>query len=215
MNTKDNKYVFKIIIIGDTGSGKSSLLLRYTRDIFNSYYEPTIGVDFGTKQVNIPNNGEHIPVKLQIWDTAGQERFNTITKSYYRNTCGVIIVFDLTNLESFYSIPKWITNVENNCNSTIQVILIGNKADLRDNIVVKQHQIDNICKKYGIKYFEASAMQLDSTSIAFNILSQNIFKSINDMHIPNGVKIIHHNKIQNTVDLSLKRKIKNKKCCIK
>ena len=99
-----------------------------------------------TKQLDIPSNGEHIPIKLQIWDTAGQERFSAITKSYYRNTCGVIVVFDLTSLESFYSIPKWITNIKNNCDSTVQIILIGNKADLTNDIVVKKHQIDKMCK---------------------------------------------------------------------
>ena len=144
MNTSDNKYIFKIIIIGNTGSGKSSLLLRYTRDIFNNYYEPTIGVDFGTKQIDIPYNNQHIPIKLQIWDTAGQERFSTITKSYYRNTCGVVIVFDLTNKESFNSIPKWINNIEDNCDSTVQKILIGNKSDLKGDIVVEKSEIDEI-----------------------------------------------------------------------
>lgn len=214
MNTSDNKYVFKIIIIGNTGSGKSSLLLRYTRDIFNSYYEPTIGVDFGTKQIDIPYNGEHIPIKLQIWDTAGQERFDTITKSYYRNTCGVVIVFDLTSSESFYSIPKWITNIKNNCNSTVEVILIGNKCDLRDDIVVEQHEIDKMCEKYGIRYFETSATQLDSTSIAFNILTQNIFENIDSRSIPPGVKLIHNDsEIQKTIDLS--KKNRKKKCCLK
>tara|TARA_Y200000002_G_scaffold382321_1_gene398976 strand:- start:2922 stop:3563 length:642 start_codon:yes stop_codon:yes gene_type:complete len=213
MNTKDNKYVFKIVIIGESGSGKSSLLLRYTRDIFNNYYEPTIGVDFATKQLDIPSNGEHIPIKLQIWDTAGQERFSAITKSYYRNTCGVIVVFDLTSLESFYSIPKWITNIKNNCDSTVQIILIGNKADLTNDIVVKKHQIDKMCKTYGIRYFETSAMRLDSTSIAFNILSQNILESINSMNIPSGVKIIYQNDAQASVNLS--KKTKKKKCCIK
>ena len=212
MNTIDNKYIFKIIIIGNTGSGKSSLLLRYTRDIFNNYYEATIGVDFGTKQIDIPYNNQHIPIKLQIWDTAGQERFSTITKSYYRNTCGVVIVFDLTNKESFNSIPKWITNIEDNCDSTVQKILIGNKSDLKGNIVVEKSEIDEMCKKYGIRYFETSAMHLDSTSIAFNILSQNILESIDNKCIPSGVKLINYNEIRPTISLTKKRR---KKCCIK
>ena len=140
--------------------------------------------------------------------------FDTITKSYYRNTCGVVIVFDLTSSESFYSIPKWITNIENNCDSTVEVILIGNKCDLRDDIVVEQHEIDKMCEKYGIRYFETSATQLDSTSIAFNILTQNIFENIDSRSIPPGVKLIHNDsEIQKTIDLS--KKNRKKKCCLK
>ena len=93
------------------------------------------------------------------------------------------------------------------------MILIGNKADLKDDIVVEQHEIDKICKKYGIRYFETSATQLDSTSIAFNILTQNIFENIDSMSIPSGVKLIHNDSdIQTTIDLSKK---KRKKCCLK
>ena len=96
------QYVFKIIIVGNTGVGKSSLLLKYTRDIFTTNYEPTIGVDFGSLVVHIPNNNnEHTPVKLQIWDTAGQESFASITRSYYRGAAGALLVYDVTKRNSF------------------------------------------------------------------------------------------------------------------
>ena len=105
-------------------------------------------------------------------------------------------------------------NIENNCDSTVEVILIGNKCDLRDDIVVEQHEIDKMCEKYGIRYFETSATQLDSTSIAFNILTQNIFENIDSRSIPPGVKLIHNDsEIQKTIDLS--KKNRKKKCCLK
>jgi len=208
------QYVFKIIIVGNTGVGKSSLLLKYTRDIFSTNYEPTIGVDFGSLVVHIPDsNNEHTPVKLQIWDTAGQERFRTITKSYYKNTCGVIIVFDLTNKESFNAIPEWIDSVKQDADPNAQIILIGNKADLDSDYQITEDEIDNISMRYNIKYFETSARELDNTSIAFNILGQDIFNKVKEsQNIPVGVK-----KMYDPGNITLNNfpyKKKKKRCCI-
>ena len=208
------KYVFKIIIVGNTGVGKSSLLLKYTRDIFSTNYEPTIGVDFGSMIVHIPDsNNEHTPVKLQIWDTAGQERFRTITKSYYKNTCGVVIVFDLTNKESFNAIPEWIDSIKQDADPSVEIILIGNKSDLESDYQITEDDIDNICREYDLKYFETSARELDSTSIAFNILGQDIFNKVKESQVvPVGVK-----KTSDPDNISLNNfpyKKRKRKCCI-
>jgi small GTP-binding protein len=208
------QYIFKIIIVGNTGVGKSSLLLKYTRDIFSENYEPTIGVDFGSMVVNIPDsNNEHTPVKLQIWDTAGQERFRTITKSYYKNTCGVIIVFDLTNKDSFNAIPEWIDSVKQDADPNAEIILIGNKADLDSDYQVTEDEIDEIRMRYDLKYFETSAHELDTTSCAFNILGQDIFNKVKESQdIPVGVK-----KMYDPDNISLDNfpyKKKKKRCCI-
>jgi len=167
------KYTFKIIIVGNTGVGKSSLLLRYTRDTFMKYHETTIGVDFATRLIDVPFNNEIVPIKLQLWDTAGQEKFRTITKSYYRNCCAAIIVFDLTNRSSFESIDYWVDSVIEGAGENTSIILIGNKSDL-DNREISSDEIDAVIHKYNIKYFETSAKQLDTTSIAFNILAQDV-----------------------------------------
>ncbi len=210
------QYVFKIIIIGNTCVGKSSLLLKYTRDIYTSYYEPTIGVDFGTKIVQVPNNdNQHIPIKLQLWDTAGQERFRTITQSYYKGTCGVIVVFDLTNKESFKSIENWFKEIDDFCEPDVSIILIGNKCDLKELRVVTDEEIENIIKHYNVKYFETSALELDSTSIAFNILAQDIYTKMKKSgKIPKGIQIIC--KDNSRIVLSnkpYKKSSKKMKCC--
>jgi small GTP-binding protein len=130
-----SKYVFKYIIIGDTGKrellqgvGKSCLLLRFIDGKFNTRYEVTVGVEFGAKLVNINED----PVKLQIWDTAGQETFKSITRSYYRSAAGALLVYDVTNRESFQNVHKWLEECREHGNPLMTIILIGNKVDLED-----------------------------------------------------------------------------------
>ncbi|XP_051995366.1 ras-related protein Rab-35-like isoform X2 [Xyrauchen texanus] len=124
MAGKDYHHLFKLLIIGDSNVGKSSLLLRFADNSFSGSYITTIGVDFKIRTVEI--DGER--VKLQIWDTAGQERFRTITSTYYRNTHGVIIVYDVTNPESFINVKRWLNEISQNCDNVCK-ILVGNKND--------------------------------------------------------------------------------------
>lgn len=211
------KYLFKIIIVGNSGSGKSSLLLQYTRDKWTPYYEPTIGVDFGTKLVHVPDtNNKHIPIKLQLWDTAGQERFRTITTSYYKGACGVVIVFDLTNIDSFNAIPMWLDSVYDGCKPESVIILVGNKSDLPEERVVTESQINTLVEEYGLKYFETSAKDQVSTAIAFNIMAQDIFIKIKHLSIlPTGVKLMYHSFDKKTIDINQPNNSRNRriKCC--
>ncbi|XP_034275628.1 ras-related protein Rab-35-like isoform X2 [Pantherophis guttatus] len=118
MAAKDYDHLFKLLIIGDSGVGKSSLLLRFADNTFSGSYITTIGVDFKIRTLVI--NGER--VKLQIWDTAGQERFRTITSTYYRNTHGVIIVYDVTNAESFVNVKRWLHEIGQNCDNVCKIL---------------------------------------------------------------------------------------------
>ncbi|XP_029363970.1 ras-related protein Rab-10 isoform X1 [Echeneis naucrates] len=118
MAGKDYNHLFKLLIIGDSNVGKSSLLLRFADNSFSGSYITTIGVDFKIRTVDI--EGER--VKLQIWDTAGQERFRTITSTYYRNTHGVIIVYDVTNPESFVNVKRWLNEISQNCDSVCKIL---------------------------------------------------------------------------------------------
>lgn len=122
------EYLFKYIIIGDSGVGKSCILLRFIEDTFNPNLENTIGVEFGAEFVEI--NGTRI--KLQIWDTAGQEAFQSITRSYYRSAAGALLVYDITSLESFENISKWIEEARINGNPEMILCLVANKSDLED-----------------------------------------------------------------------------------
>ncbi|XP_022057402.1 ras-related protein Rab-35b isoform X2 [Acanthochromis polyacanthus] len=115
---RDYDYLFKLLIIGDSGVGKSSLLLRFADNTFSGSYITTIGVDFKIRTVEI--NGEK--VKLQIWDTAGQERFRTITSTYYRGTHGVIVVYDVTSAESFVNVKRWLHEINQNCDDVCRIL---------------------------------------------------------------------------------------------
>ncbi|XP_058014302.1 ras-related protein Rab-35 isoform X2 [Ahaetulla prasina] len=115
---RDYDHLFKLLIIGDSGVGKSSLLLRFADNTFSGSYITTIGVDFKIRTVEI--NGEK--VKLQIWDTAGQERFRTITSTYYRGTHGVIVVYDVTSAESFVNVKRWLHEINQNCDDVCRIL---------------------------------------------------------------------------------------------
>ncbi|XP_055339144.1 ras-related protein Rab-35-like [Paramacrobiotus metropolitanus] len=154
MAKKDYDHLFKLLIIGDSGVGKSSLLLRFSDNTFTGSYITTIGVDFKIRTLEI--NGER--VKLQIWDTAGQERFRTITSTYYRGTHGVIVVYDVTNGESFGNIKRWLEEIENNCEN-VSSILVGNKDDDPERKVVTTSDAQRVAVASGIPLFETSAKE--------------------------------------------------------
>lgn len=223
MDINDTDYIFKVIIIGNSGVGKSSLLLKYTRDKFNRDYNVTIGVDFGSKIIEIPNKDSSIKnIKLQIWDTAGQEKFRTITKSYYRGCAAAIIVFDVTCNESYDSIKSWIKTVREECAKDTDIVLLGNKVDKGDRSI--QYEVaNNFAKKNGIKYFETSAKESESTSVAFNILAQDILNKLEKNYplLPTGVRECKNIVNKNTpfnLDIKLSninKKRNNRKCCIK
>ncbi len=148
-----NNYIFKILLIGNAAIGKSSLLLRYCEDTWDPTYNSTIGVDFKIKNIIIKDSN----IKLQFWDTAGQERFKTIVSSYYRNIQAIVIMFDLTNFDSFVDINKWIEERNKYCSSSVLTFFVGTKADLKKQIVVTQDIIDNLCTQHNSIYIETSA----------------------------------------------------------
>ena len=129
-------YLFKILLIGDSAVGKSSILLRFSDNIFTESFLPTIGVDFKIKTLEFQGKN----AKLQIWDTAGQERFKTITSTYYKGSHGIILVYDITDMESFNKLGDWLIEVEKNAPNNVYKILVGNKADLNDQRVVSYDQ---------------------------------------------------------------------------
>jgi len=151
---REYDHLFKLLIIGDSGVGKSSLLLRFSDNTFSGTYITTIGVDFKIRTVDI--GGEK--VKLQIWDTAGQERFRTITSTYYRGTHGVIVVYDVTSGESFANVKRWLHEIDQNCD-VVNRILVGNKNDAPDRKVVETHDAQRFAQQMGIQLFETSAKE--------------------------------------------------------
>mmetsp|Transcript_27193 Transcript_27193/g.38302 ORF Transcript_27193/g.38302 Transcript_27193/m.38302 type:complete len:203 (+) Transcript_27193:83-691(+) len=169
----DHDYFFKILLIGDSGVGKSCLLLRFADDSWTETHISTIGVDFKIKTLNIDGK----TVKLQIWDTAGQERFRTITRSYYRGAHGVMLAFDVTDGNSFQTVGKWIYDIKKYSTDTTPVILVGTKCDLQDQRVVDADTARKFAEKNDLKYIETSAKSGDGVQEAFLALCELIMKS--------------------------------------
>ncbi|CAG0900561.1 unnamed protein product [Cyprideis torosa] len=169
--TKDHDHIFKLLIIGDSAVGKSSLLLRFADNAFTGSSIPTIGVDFKIKTLNI--EGQRI--KLQIWDTAGQERFRCITGTYYRGTHGVIVVYSVTSAESFASVQRWLEEIDNNCD-VVNRILVGNKDDDPENKVVLREDAEAYAKQMGIQLFETSAKENKNVDEMFYAIAHSILK---------------------------------------
>jgi len=143
----------KLLMIGDSGVGKTCLLLRYANDSFSPTFITTIGIDFKIK--NIELDGKRI--KLQIWDTAGQERFRTITTSYFRGAQGILLVYDVTDRGSFNSITNWVGQIGQHADVAVNKILIGNKCDMEDQRVVSFEEGKQLASEFGIQFFETSA----------------------------------------------------------
>ena len=163
--------LFKLVIIGDSGVGKSCLLLRFADDTFTENYYSTIGVDFRFKCLEI---GER-KCKLQIWDTAGQERFKTVTSAYYRGADGIIIVFDQTDRESYNNVKNWIEDISRYSTDDPVKIIIANKDDVtNDKKTVSNLDITELEKKTGLEIIKTSAKTGDKVTYAFEKLTQKL-----------------------------------------
>lgn len=161
--TSDYDFLFKLLLIGDSGVGKSCLLLRFADDTYTEDYISTIGVDFKIRTIEIDGK----TCKLQIWDTAGQERFRTITSSYYRGAHGIIIVYDVTKNESFSNVQQWLREIERYASENVDKLLVGNKCDLEEIKVVDFEVGERVAKKEGMQFLEASAKNSKNVEEAF------------------------------------------------
>lgn len=165
-------HLFKILLIGDSGVGKTCILCRFSDDSFNSSFISTIGIDFKMKTIEL--NGKKI--KLQIWDTAGQERFYTITSTYYRGAMGIMLVYDVTDGKSFDSIGKWLRNIDENANEDVVKMIIGNKCDLEDKRVIPAERGQDVAKHHGIPFIETSAKTNVNIKRAFDDITSRILE---------------------------------------
>ncbi|KAG9510254.1 Ras-related protein Rab-35 [Fragariocoptes setiger] len=168
----DYSHLFKLLLIGDSGVGKSSLLLRFADNSYTGNYITTIGVDFKIRTITIDNQR----VKLQIWDTAGQERFRTITSTYYRGTHGVVVVYDVTNAKSFKSIQRWLLEIDQYCES-VNRILVGNKNDDPPRKVVSTDEARSLAYSYRIDLVETSAKDDVNVEEVFTRITKSMLKT--------------------------------------
>eukprot|EP01070_Trichotokara_eunicae_P007796 Trichotokara_eunicae@DN5545_c0_g1_i3.p1 len=168
--TPEYDYLFKLLLIGDSGVGKSCLLLRFADDTYTDSYISTIGVDFKIKTINLDRK----LVKLQIWDTAGQERFRTITSSYYRGAHGIIVVYDVTDRESFKNVKAWMTEIDKYAVPGVNKLLVGNKSDLTQKKVVHSDEGKELADQLGIRFIETSARNAHNVDEAFELMATEI-----------------------------------------
>lgn len=198
---REYDHLFKLLIIGDSGVGKSSLLLRFADNTFTGNYITTIGVDFKIRTIEL--NGER--VKLQIWDTAGQERFRTITSTYYRGTHGVIVVYDVTSGESFANVKRWLHEIEQNC-EVVNRVLVGNKNDAPDSKVVLTEDAQRFADQMSIQLFETSAKENVNVEEMFLAITKQVLRSKKERKERQGIPN------SDTVNLRKPNKSKRKFC---
>lgn len=182
MPQEEYNHLFKVLVVGSSGVGKTCLLLRYTENVYRETYGSTIGVDFKMKSLSI--DGEVI--KMQLWDTAGQERFRTITSSYYRNAHGIVLVFDLTDRDSFTDMRGWINEIAANTTSPVVILVLGNKLDEAEKTgeKVTDKEVEELIKTYRTEkliiwgYKKVSAKTGAETASAFEEIARAIKKEV-------------------------------------
>lgn len=174
MAKKTYDHLFKLLLIGDSGVGKTCILFRFSDDAFTTTFISTIGIDFKIKTVELKGK----KIKLQIWDTAGQERFHTITTSYYRGAMGIMLVYDITNEKSFENIVKWIRNIDEHANEDVEKMILGNKCDMSDKRTVSKERGELVAREHNIRFMETSAKANINIEEAFRVLAESILDRV-------------------------------------
>ena len=204
---ESSEMIFKIILIGDPGTGKTNILSKYIKNTFNENSKATVGVELSTKSFTINNN----IVNTQIWDTAGQERYKSLTKAYYKGALGALVVYDITNKVTFDNTDKWIYDLRISAEEKISVILIGNKNDLKEQRQVSKEFGEDKAKSFGVAFMETSAKTGDNIEVAFKSLIEDVYNKF-------------HKNFESTAQVEIMRgktikieesKTEKKKCCSK
>ena len=215
MNDDNYDLILKLVIIGDSGVGKTNILSRYNNNEFSLITQPTVGVEFGNKIIKKENKS----IKLQIWDTAGQERYKAITNAFYKGSKGAFVVYDITRKESFINIDKWIGELKTNGSDDILIVLVGNKTDLEDKREVLTEEVEKKAKQYGLAFCETSALNGQNIEHAFDILIEQILKDVDKIkekenkNNKNNKKKTKAKGIMLETNNSNNNKNKKSKCC--
>ncbi|XP_067878675.1 ras-related protein Rab-11A-like [Heterodontus francisci] len=186
---EDYSFVFKVVLIGESGVGKSNLLSRFTRNEFNHDSRTTIGVEFSTRSVLV----DGVTVKTQIWDTAGLERYRAITSAYYRGAVGALLVYDISKHLTYDSVERWLSELLDHADNNLVVMLVGNKTDLSEIRAVPAEEARSFAEKHNMLFMETSA--LDSTNVepAFQTVITEIFRrrsqDRSNKHVNNSVSL--------------------------
>uniref|UniRef100_A0A7S3ATR3 Uncharacterized protein n=1 Tax=Haptolina ericina TaxID=156174 RepID=A0A7S3ATR3_9EUKA len=196
-------YVFKLVLIGDSGVGKSCLLLRFADDTYTESHISTIGVDFKIRTIQLDGK----TIKLQIWDTAGQERFRTITSSYYRGAHGIIVVYDTTDSETFEHVKTWLHEIDRYASENVNKLLVGNKSDLTSKRQVETEAAKEFADSVNIPFLETSAKNATNVEDAFMTMAGEIKK-----RMASAPSMSEGNKSKITVS-GKTESVKSSSCC--
>ncbi|KAG2175669.1 hypothetical protein INT43_001316 [Umbelopsis isabellina] len=203
-------YLFKVVLIGDSGVGKTNLLSRFTRNEFNLESKSTIGVEFATRSIQVDSK----TIKAQIWDTAGQERYRAITSAYYRGAVGALLVYDIAKHSTYENVTRWLKELRDHADSNIVIMLVGNKSDLRHLRAVPTDEAKQFAADNGLSFIETSALDSSNVELSFQrilteiyrIVSNKALESSNDVIRPTGGETI-------VVSQSPDDQNKGGKCC--
>ena len=211
--TSNYNLIFKIVLIGDSNVGKTNILSKYLQNEFNPDSKATVGVEFGSKTININNN----VIKAQIWDTAGTEKYRSITNAYYKGAKGAFVVYDISRKTSFNNIDKLLFDLKNNGDENINIILIGNKIDLEHQREVTTEEGEKKAVLNKASFIETSAKNGDNIEKAFNLMIENVyenFKKENENKENIDSEELNKEKTLN-LNSNNENQIKKKKCCRK
>ncbi len=205
-----------MILIGDSGVGKSNILSRYINNSFSETTRSTVGVELSAKVEEINNT----KIKIQIWDTAGQERYKSITKTYYKGAKGALIVYDITNKESFKNVDKWINDLKESGDDDVSILIVGNKCDLEASREVTTDEVKKKAELYKMAYCETSALKGENIDNAFRtlikiVVEKNEKKKNEEDKYGNKSNVISTGVTLETKIISEEKRPKNKygKCC--
>jgi len=176
-------YLFKVVLIGDSGVGKSNLLSRFTRNEFNLESKSTIGVEFATRSINVDSK----TVKAQIWDTAGQERYRAITSAYYRGAVGALLVYDIAKHATYVNVTRWLKELRDHADSNIVIMLVGNKSDLKHLRAVPTEEAKAFATENGLSFIETSALDASNVESAFQTILTDIYRIVSSKSLESSI----------------------------
>merc|ERR1712003_40238 len=181
MGGRDDEYdyLFKVVLIGDSGVGKSNLLSRFTRNEFNLESKSTIGVEFATRSIHVDNR----TIKAQIWDTAGQERYRAITSAYYRGAVGALLTYDIAKHLTYENVERWLKELRDHADANIVIMLVGNKSDLRHLRAVPTEEAKSYAEKNSLSFIETSALDSTNVETAFHNILTEIYKIVSQKQL--------------------------------
>lgn len=205
MEATKSENLYRIVMAGDSGVGKTNLLMKYTENSFSFETKTTIGAQFQQKTLEIDGK----KIVCQIWDTAGQERYQSITYTYFRTAVGAALVYDVTSTESFANIVKWLKALKEYAEPDAAIMLIGNKSDLNNVRTVSCEEAQSFAQKHGLDFIETSALSGDNVNKAFDDIAKKIY-FISRLEKPLEKS---SGTADNPVRLNLGKKEKKKKCC--